>query len=85
MNTILAVPTFCFLVPPYDTANKIAGAKLTKENTIAPWAPRSLDNVLFSARAQSSGTGTWSEQGLLSCESDINFSPCTCLDPYSVK
>ena len=47
-----------FLMPPYDTENKMAGAKLTKENTISPLAPRSLNNVLFSARAQSSGTGT---------------------------
>ena len=62
VNKILSVPIF-FLMPPNDTANKMAGAKLTKENTIAPWAPRSLNNVLFSARAQSSGTGTMSAQG----------------------
>ena len=49
---------------PYDTLNKMAGAKLTNENMIAPWAPRSLNNVLVSACAWGPGTGTLSEQGL---------------------
>ena len=31
------------------------GAKLTNEKTFALWAPKSLDNVLFSAREQGPG------------------------------
>ena len=48
---------------PYDTLNKMASAKLTNENMIAPWAPRNLNNVTFGAHAQDPGTGTLSEQG----------------------
>ena len=36
-----------FLTPPYDTVNKMAGAKLMNENNIARWAPRSLCIVFF--------------------------------------
>lgn len=47
----------------YDTLNKMASAKLTNENTIAPWASRNLNNVPFGARAQDPDMGTLSEQG----------------------
>ena len=50
LKRILSVATF-FFMPLYDTANKTAGAKLPNENTIALWASKSLNNVLFSARA----------------------------------
>lgn len=33
----------------------MVGAKLANENAIAPWARRSLDNVLLSARAHGPG------------------------------
>ena len=41
-------------MPSYDTVNKMAGAKLKNENTIriAPWPPRSLNIVFFSARVR---------------------------------
>ena len=59
VNRILPVPTlFRQLKAPYDTVSKMARAKLTAENTLVPWAPRSLNNVLFSARAQGPGTDT---------------------------
>ena len=54
-------------MPLCDTVNKMAGAKWANENKIAPWVPRSLNNVLFNARAQGPGMGTLSEQGLTFC------------------
>ena len=41
-------------MPPCDTVNKMARRILTNENTIAPWAPRCLNEVLFSDRARES-------------------------------
>ena len=47
-----------FPMLPWNTLNKMAGTKLTNEETIVPWAPRSLNNVLLSSWAQGPSTGT---------------------------
>ena len=45
------------LMLPCDTVNKMAGAKLTNENTAAPWVPRVL-NVPFRDQTKGPSTGT---------------------------
>ena len=39
------------IMSPYDTVNKMAGAKVANEETIAPWAPGESENI-FTLDAQ---------------------------------
>lgn len=56
LNKVLPVPGL-FPMLQCNTLNKLVGAKLTNEETIDSWAPRSLDSILLSARAQGPSTG----------------------------
>ena len=60
---------------PCDPVKKMAGAEKTNKAMIAPWAPRRLNNVLFSARANDPGTGSYSEQSLRLSPSRLDFFP----------
>ena len=59
-------------MPFCDTVDKMADPKLTKENMIAPWAPRSLNNVLFGARARAPSLNRALDSGSSMAPIEIN-------------